>query len=167
MGKSFEFFMAQTMRLLENKNLRNQMMKFVVTGFCGLFTDVSIYRLLVKTGIHVTPAKALGCLAGTVVVFFINRAWTFSARNGSAAQIFRFGLLYGTTIMLNTTLNTIGLKLLPHPWQLSFVFATGVTTVINFLGSKFVVFKPRSAVFIETADDQDFFDDSPDKVVAP
>lgn len=167
MGKSFEFFMAQTMRLLENKNLRNQMIKFVVTGFCGLFTDVSVYRLLVKMAVHVTPAKAMGCLAGTVVVFFINRAWTFSARNGSAAQVLRFGLLYGTTIMLNTTLNTIGLKLLPHPWQVSFVFATGVTTVINFLGSKFVVFRPHSAGFIETAGDPDFFDDSQDKVVAP
>ncbi|MFZ9521480.1 MAG: GtrA family protein [Silvanigrellaceae bacterium] len=167
MGRSFEFFMAQTMRLLENKNLRNQMMKFVVTGFCGLFTDVSIYRLLVKLGIHVTPAKALGCLAGTVVVFFINRAWTFSARHGSATQVLRFGLLYGTTIMLNTTLNTIGLKLLPHPWQVAFVFATGITTVINFLGSKFVVFRPSSVAFIETTEDPDFFDGSPDKVVSP
>lgn len=167
MSRAVEIYMSRVMLLLENRNLRNQLMKFVVTGFCGLFSDVSVYRMMVKIGAHVTPAKALGCCMGTVVVFFINRAWTFSVQQRSSAQVIRFAALYGTTITLNTTLNTLLLKLVPHPWQLAFVCATAVTTVINFLGSKFIVFKPHALPLVSSERDPDFADGSPDTVVAP
>lgn len=167
MNKAVDVYMARIMLLLENKNLRNQMLKFIVTGFCGLFSDVAVYRLLVQLGIHVTPAKALGCVTGTVVVFFINRAWTFSTTQRSMAQIFRFALLYGSTIVLNTTLNTLALRVVPNPWQVAFVFATAITTMINFVGLKFVVFKPRVASVVTDADLADFSDSSPDTVGAP
>jgi putative flippase GtrA len=80
-----------------------------------------------------------------VLVFFINRSWTFSSQQTSFSQFVRFSMLYGTSITVNTTLNTLGLQLLPEPWHVSFVLATGVSTVMNFLGSKFLVFKPVSA----------------------
>lgn len=159
--------MSRIMLLLENKNLRYQVLKFTVTGFCGLFADMSMYRMLVKAGLHVSPAKALGCVCGTIVVFFINRAWTFSSPQRSSAQVFRFALLYGTTITLNTTLNTLGLKLVPHPWQLAFVFATAVTTLINFLGLKFLVFRQPRISFAPSSAVPDFSDSSPDTVAAP
>jgi|GEM_PF-460244 len=159
--------------LLKDKSLRQQIVRFVVTGFSGLFTDVSVYRMLVKFGAHVTPAKALGCTAGTVLVFFINRAWTFANKQTSFAQVLRFVLLYGSSIVLNTALNTLGLKIVPQPWQLAFVFATGVTTVVNFLGSKFFVFNaPANAdVAVPALDipelNQDFADSSRDTVAVP
>lgn len=167
MSKALEIYMARVMLLLENRNLRQQLVKFVITGFCGLFTDVSVYRLMVRLGMHVTPAKALGCVCGTIVVFFINRAWTFATPHRTTAQIIRFAMLYGTTILLNTSLNTLGLKILPEPWQVAFVFATGVTTMINFLGSKFVVFRPQKVQFTEVVEDRDFSGSSPDTAVSP
>lgn len=167
MSKGVELYMARVMLLLENKNLRQQLVKFVITGFCGLFTDVAFYRLMVKVGLHVTPAKAIGCICGTIVVFFINRAWTFASPHRSSTQIVRFALLYATTITLNTTLNTIGLRILPHPWQVAFVFAAAVTTMINFVGSKFVVFKPQKVQFAGMSEAQDFAGNSPDTAAAP
>lgn len=167
MSKSLDVYMSRVMWLLENRNLRNQLFKFVLTGFCGVFTDVGIYRLMVKLGAHVMPAKALGCITGTIVVFFINRAWTFSTQHKSTGQVMRFVALYSVTLMLNTTLNAIGLKLIPHPWQIAFVFAAAVTTLINFLGSKFVVFKPQNPVLVTAVESPDFVDNSPDTVAAP
>ncbi|MBM3381663.1 MAG: GtrA family protein [Betaproteobacteria bacterium] len=139
-------FFSRLLHLMHDKTLRHQIARFVVAGFTGLFTDLSVYRGLVALGAHVTPAKALGCVAGTIVVFFINRSWTFSSQRASLSQFVRFSMLYGASITVNTTLNTLGLHLLPEPWQVSFVFATGVSTVMNFLGSKFLVFKPAAAV---------------------
>lgn len=130
--------------LLQDKALRRQVTRFVFAGFTGLFTDMFVYRLMVALSLHVMPAKALGCVAGTTVVYFINRAWTFSGHQRSWPQMVRFSMLYGTSLFINTSLNTLGLQLLPEPWQVSFVFATGVTTVINFLGSKFLVFRPSA-----------------------
>ena len=137
--------------VLQDKTLRLQLTRFILTGFSGLFTDMFVYRLLVALHVHVTPAKALGCVSGTVLVYFINRAWTFSGQPSSWSQMVRFSLLYGTSLFINTGLNTLGLHLLPHPWQVSFVFAAGVTTVINFLGSKFLVFRPTHSAIEEAA----------------
>jgi putative flippase GtrA len=136
---------SRVLYLARDKTLRHQIVRFVVAGFMGLFTDLAVYRGLVGLDVHVTPAKALGCVAGTVLVFFINRSWTFSSQQTSFSQFVRFSMLYGTSITVNTTLNTLGLQLLPEPWHVSFVLATGVSTVMNFLGSKFLVFKPVSA----------------------
>lgn len=136
---------ARLLYLLNDKALRNQIFRFVIAGFLGLFTDMSVYRMLVSLDVHITPAKALGCVAGTVVVFFINRAWTFSSQQASLSQFLRFAALYGTSISINTAVNTLVLSLLPDPWQVAFVLATGLSTVINFLGSKFLVFKPAAA----------------------
>lgn len=144
---------SRLLYVLNDKALRHQIFRFVVTGFLGLFTDVSVYRTLVALNAHVTPAKAFGCVMGTVVVFFINRSWTFSSRQASMSQVLRFVALYGTSITINTTLNTFGLSLLPDPWQVAFVFATGVSTVINFLGSKFIVFRPVTSPEVEASPD--------------
>lgn len=134
--------LSRLLYLLNDKALRHQIFRFVVAGMLGLISDISVYRTLVSLELHVTPSKALGCVTGTIVVFFINRSWTFSSRQTTFAQFFRFAALYSTSIFINTTLNTLGLSLLSEPWQVAFVFATGVSTVINFLGSKFLVFKP-------------------------
>jgi putative flippase GtrA len=134
---------SRLLYLAQDKTLRNQIARFVVAGFMGLFTDLAVYRGLVALEMHVTPAKALGCISGTVLVFFVNRAWTFASQQTSLTQFVRFSMLYATSITVNTTLNTFGLQILPEPWQVSFIFAAGVSTVMNFLGSKFLVFKPE------------------------
>jgi putative flippase GtrA len=164
MSRAVDVYMSRVMLLLENRNLRNQIFKFVVTGFCGVFTDVGIYRALVHFGFHVSPAKALGCVCGTIVVFFINRTWTFSSPHRSFDQIFRFVLLYTATTALNTALNTAGLKFFHGPWQVVFVSVTALTTLINFMGSKFFVFRTRRAILNA---DQDFDDNSQGKAVWP
>jgi putative flippase GtrA len=164
MSRAVEVYMSRVMLLLENRNLRNQVFKFILTGFCGVFTDVAVYRLLVRLGLHVSPAKAMGCICGTIVVFLINRAWTFSSPQRSTDQILRFAILYTLTTTLNTTLNTIGLKIMPEPWVVVFVAVTALTTFINFIGSKFFVFRAKPAHF---SSDQDFDGSSQGKAVAP
>jgi putative flippase GtrA len=164
MSRAVDIYMSRVMLLLENRNLRNQLFKFIVTGFCGVFTDLGVYRMLVHFGTHVSSAKALGCIFGTVVVFFINRAWTFSVQQRSAEQIFKFVFLYTLTTGLNTLLNTLALKFLSLPWQVIFVAVTALTTAVNFLGSKFFVFRTKPDVF--TAD-PDFDGSLQDKAALP
>lgn len=140
------------LHVINDTALRHQILRFVVTGFAGLFTDVLTYRSCVHLGVHVTPAKALGCIAGTVLVFFINRAWTFSSQRRSLGQFLRFSALYTTSITLNTFLNTTLLGIVPEPWLVAFFVATSVSTIINFLGLKFFVFAdPRLELDERTA----------------
>lgn len=141
--------LARLAHIINNETLRNQLARFIVTGFVGLFTDILVYRVLVNLSVHVTPAKAIGCIAGTVVVFFINRAWTFSSQKKSFTQFLKFSALYATSISLNTMLNTAVLSMVPKPWILAFFVATSVSTVINFLGLKFFVFAESRAEEVE------------------
>ena len=142
-------FLSRLVNIINDAALRHQVLKFLVTGFLGLFTDIITYRTLVHVSVHITPAKALGCVAGTVVVFFINRAWTFSAQKKSVAQFIKFSTLYATSISVNTLINTSVLTVVPQPWIVAFVAATSVSTVINFLGLKFFVFAEPKASELE------------------
>jgi putative flippase GtrA len=132
--------LSRLLHIINDAALRNQILRFIITGFLGLFTDILTYRTLVNFNVHVTPAKALGCVAGTIVVFFINRAWTFSAQKKSFTQFFKFSALYATSISVNTFINTSVLSVVAHPWIVAFFVATCVSTVMNFLGLKFFVF---------------------------
>lgn len=145
-GDKSRMLLSLLAHIINDAALRSQFIKFIITGFVGLFTDLSMYRSMVSLEVHVTPAKALGCIAGTVVVFFINRAWTFSTQKKRLTQFIKFSALYATSITLNTLINTAVLSVVPQPWLVAFVAATSVSTVINFLGLKFFVFaEPRNS----------------------
>jgi putative flippase GtrA len=142
-------FLSRLAHILNDTALRNQVLRFIVTGFVGLFTDVLTYRALVNLSVHVTPAKALGCVAGTVVVFFINRAWTFSSQKKNLTQFVRFSALYATSISINTVINTAVLGVIAQPWLVAFFAATSVSTIMNFVGLKFFVFSESQITEVE------------------
>ncbi len=118
---------------------KKELKRFLVAGFSAVGTDLISYYLLLNTLDH-NFAKTISFLLGTVVAFLINKYWTFEKKEKSYKEIFQFGLLYMFTLGANVLVNKVVLDFTAIVF-LAFLVATGVSTILNFLGQKFWVFK--------------------------
>lgn len=121
-------------------SLSKEIPRFLVAGFSAVGTDMLFYYLLLNFLSH-SPAKAVSFLSGTVVAFFINKYWTFGKKQKSYKEICLFACLYLFTLSVNVGINRLLLGLFPNRVFLAFLAATGTSTVLNFVGQKFIVFK--------------------------
>lgn len=112
---------------------------FLIVGVLTVGVDFAVYNLLLPV-LPVTVAKMISFAAGTVFAYVANRFITFG--NKSRGSLWRFLLLYGMTLGINTGVNSLILNLLgPQAKTLAFLCATGASATLNFLGMKFLVFR--------------------------
>lgn len=114
--------------------------RFLVVGLSAVGTDYLVYMVLGRL-LPTAVAKAISFAAGAVLSFVLNRLFVFRAKEKGkvSTQVGAFVLLYATSLLLNTAVNAGGLAL-AFPRGLAWLFATGTSTVTNFLGMKFIVF---------------------------
>lgn len=120
--------------------LKKQLSRFLVVGLSAVATDFLCYFALLTFLPH-APAKGFSFIAGTVVAYFFNKYWTFEQKNYNHAEIGRFIILYVSTLALNVAVNTLSLNLLPELTLFAFLAATSTSTILNFIGQKWWVFK--------------------------
>lgn len=118
---------------------------FLIVGSLTVLTDCVIYRSLLLSGLfEINTAKAIGFLAGSLFAYCANRFWTFGHKKHIDGTMFRFILLYASTLWANIVINSTILQLLNNsPWklQIAFLFATAASATLNFIGMKWFAFK--------------------------
>ena len=114
--------------------------RFLVGGTSAVVTDFLMYRLLLACSVEVGLAKLLGFILGSVTGFLINKYWTFESKGALPREILKYALLYACSCALNVSVNQATLAGGASIW-LAFLFATGASTIMNFLGQKFFVFR--------------------------
>ena len=124
--------------MITNKN-KKELLRFLIAGFSAVGMDLMSYNLLLSF-LNYNFAKGISFLLGTAVAFLINKYWTFEKYKKSYVEILKFCLLYSLTLIINIVTNHYVLISLDLVF-LAFLIATGTSTVINFLGQKFWVFK--------------------------
>jgi putative flippase GtrA len=124
------------------RETRKQLARFLVVGGTSVAVDFAFYALLTRFSWHADLAKAVSYLAGVIVGFCGNKWWTFESRRRSATEPISYLALYAVTLAVNIACNRGALAVLSESANLwAFLFATGITTVLNFLGMKFVTFR--------------------------
>jgi putative flippase GtrA len=114
--------------------------RFVVIGCASVAIDLAVYRLLAgATSPH--AAKAVSYVAGMAVGFVGNKFWTFGSRRRSAAEPATYLGLYAVTLGVNVAANAGVLAVLPGETLFAFLAATGLTTVLNYLGLRLLTFR--------------------------
>ena len=116
--------------------------KFLFGGGSAVFTDFVAYYFL-KQYIDVSLAKTISYIIGATVGFVINKNWTFNSRGFSLIEVIKYVLLYLCSAFANTIVNKVVL-LMSGYILLAFFCATGFSTIINYLGQKFFVFRKDS-----------------------
>ena len=121
------------------KSLKKEIPRFIIAGISAVFTDLISYIALLNFLQH-DYAKTISFILGSVVAFNVNKYWTFERYLNSKYEIIKFIMLYATTLCLNIFTNRLSLEL-TDMILLSFFVATAISTMINFTGQKFWVFK--------------------------
>lgn len=124
------------------RRLAGELGRFLGAGVSAVATDCTVYYLLLNWFPH-APAKAASFIAGSLVAYLLNKFWTFARHTRSYAEAARFACLYLCTLGANTAVNELALRLLPGLTFFAFLCATGTSTVLNYLGMKFWVFRIR------------------------
>ena len=122
-----------------DKIRKKELVRFFFGGGSAVLVDFVTYQGFQALGLNIDLAKGLSFICGSVVGFLINKLWTFESIRFSKGEIFRYVILYSCTAMINSAINKLVLSLLPIK-IMGFLCATGVSTVLNFLGQKYFVF---------------------------
>jgi len=119
---------------------KKELIRFLFGGGSAVVVDFLCYKGLMLAGLDRSLSKAISFVCGAVVGFIINKRWTFESKAFSYGEIIRYIILYACTAMINAAVNHIVLMVIPVE-ILGFLCATGVSTVLNFLGQKYFVFR--------------------------
>ena len=125
---------------------RRQTLRFLVSGLAATGADFATYMGMVHLlfeGGGPDTAKTLSYILGTTVAFLLNKFWTFESTQRSAREVISFIALYAMSWILNVGVNHVVLGVAGGAVMeiVAFVMATGCSTVTNFIGQKFWVFR--------------------------
>lgn len=116
---------------------------FLLVGITTVFIDYLIYSLSRKFLINSSQAKAFGFIAGSFFAFLANRNLTFRDTSNIWRNLYKFFILYSGTLFFNVIINKSLLNLFYDFYynvQLSFLTATSISAMLNFIGMKYIVF---------------------------
>ena len=120
--------------------------RFLVVGACTVATDFVIYQLLLLAHVPTVPAKATSFVVATVLAYVLNQRWTFDAE-GDRRTVAAFVALYACTLVANVTVNSLVLHLVDGvrgDVEIAFLAAQAVSTTINFLVMRQLIFTRRA-----------------------
>ena len=123
--------------------MNKQIIYFLIIGSTGVLIDYLVYILLLYF-IQINLSKVCGFIAGALFNFFMNRKLTFAVSDLLRTRLIKFSLLYTFTLFLNVSINQVSLEtfaFIDHKILIAFLLATGTSTIVNFIGQKFWVFK--------------------------
>ena len=115
--------------------------RFIIIGICSVFIDLVFYYLFIYFKVF-DPiiAKRISFIIGAIFAFYANRNYVFKVKERKFLQYILFSLLYFTSFILNSITHDY-IFFMSKLTLISFICATFVSTCINFIGQKFIIFK--------------------------
>lgn len=126
--------------------IRRQLSIFVLNGLISVSIAYLIYWALVSSGkIGINAANGLAYISGIAYGFLANRKWAFQDNELiTGSKIVRYVALHVFTLTVNVLVNAIVFNLIrgmTGDMLFAFLVAISVTTILNFVGLKYWVFK--------------------------
>lgn len=122
--------------------LKKQAFIFLFVGSSSVLIDYTSYVLLIITGLNRDFSKGLGFLSGAIFAYYANKKITFNY--SGPKRIYQFAAIYVISLVLNISINSASLELLPQTepsTNVAFILATIASASFNFLGMKYFAFK--------------------------
>ena len=114
--------------------------RFLVVGGSSTLLDFVIYMLL-STKVDITISKCISMSISSIYSFFINKNWTFSdSEKITIVLALKYILCVLINIGVNTLVNTLTFSITNNK-TISFIIATGIAMIVNFVIQKEVVFR--------------------------
>lgn len=120
----------------------HQLFRFALVGILATATDAVVYAVLIHaSAVSHALAKTVSFISGFAIAYLANKAWTFGQKHAAHRHVIgRFAALYVATLGVNVGINALFLNH-AHNVILAFIAATATSTLLNFAGQKWWVFK--------------------------
>jgi putative flippase GtrA len=124
--------------------LLGQFLRYSWVGVLNTALGLGVIWGLMGAGVGPYLANAIGYGAGLALSFFLNRAWTFRARD-TGWPVLRFLIAFAIAYAANLVVLSVGLRVAPGAaYALQFA-AIGTYSVLFFLLCRFFVFDRAGA----------------------
>ncbi len=121
-----------------------EFIRFCLVGALNTGVDFTVFTILSNLGVILLVAQCVSYTFGVLNSFLLNRTWTFRERSQSSGQLIRFFALNLATLTITYGLLVYFRYQLLWPLLVCKLGATGVSFVINFIGSRLWIFSPIS-----------------------
>ena len=135
-----------------------QFIKFLIVGFSNFIITFGILNLLmfltgITSGFYYSIFISISFACGVINSYIWNKRWTFKKGNKLEKKEFsKFLIITLITLGLNIGLASVLVNVIgpiggisPYVWaNISALAAAGFTTLINFFGYKYLVFKDKN-----------------------
>lgn len=125
--------------------MKREITLYGVFGVLTTVVGIGAYNIFVTMGCHYTLANTGSFILAVLFAYVTNRAWVFQSSTCSPAEMLHEGFLFLQSRVATFLLETAGLWLMIdqlHVGELmSKLVCNGVVIVLNYLLSKFYVFK--------------------------
>ena len=148
--------MRENIACMARSDLFRQSWRFALVGIIATVLNYAVNQLLIIWGRGPELASAVGYISGILIGFPLNKLWAFEAKGSgnSKHEITRYFIVYLITFIINSILAGFSFRM----FNLLFDFNTwpmlkavyyfpviAITTVLNFIGCKWVVFRGKNA----------------------
>ena len=131
------------MNLPMNLPMKNQFLKFIIVGLFSTIINYCLFYLLLNfVNINYLVSSSCGFIAGVFGGFYLNKNWTYNDKNNkSKTLLWKYFSLYLTSLLISLIFLKITVDYIGLNPEIANLLAIGITTCINFIGTKFMVFK--------------------------
>lgn len=132
---------------LVNQTARQEFQRFIVVGIVSTIVNYGFFYTIFGLSGRYILASSAGYIAGLIVGYALNRNWTFGDKK--ADQKNKEFLLYCIIYAGSLVFSLLFLRALVE-WAhfdpiIAQVFAIGLSTLMNFIGLRFIVFRNQDA----------------------
>jgi putative flippase GtrA len=130
------------MEKFNNKNFL-EIYRFIIVGIGSVSIDFLFYYLFIYFEIlDPNNSKRISFIIGAIFAFYANRNYVFKVNEKKFSQYIMFSILYFISFVLNSVVHDY-VFLISKFTIIAFLCATFVSTVTNFIGQKFIIFKKK------------------------
>jgi len=121
---------------------QKQIFKFAIVGFFTTILNYAFFYTLYDIfKANYLISAAIGFIVGVAAGFLLNKNWTFSSKKNIKSEIYYYFSVYTFTLIIGlSTLKFLVSNLNQDP-KLANISAIAITSIINFIGIKTMVFK--------------------------
>ncbi|MFA6253507.1 MAG: GtrA family protein [Patescibacteria group bacterium] len=137
MLKKFFFFWVNYV-----KNNWQQLWRYGIVGLTSAMIDFGILYLLTDGfGFHYLWSATISFIVAASYNYYLNKTWTFKVGGKLSKQVGIFLLIAGSGVLLNNLILYLLVEQ-AHWWYIyAKIIATGIVTIGNFIGNKYLTFK--------------------------
>jgi putative flippase GtrA len=124
--------------------IKRELVRFALVGVATVTIAYIIYRTLVFFGLDRDISNGIAYAVGVCISFFLNKSWTFSNKKRSHQVIIQFLVLHIFSLFACVFVNSIAFTELtnePFRVEIAFIFGIATSTLLNFIGMKYFVFR--------------------------